>query len=147
MARWEPNQTSIQATVSGHGRALVSQVVRGTTNLAKIRAPRKTGRMANSIGGSIRETPNAVRGLVGTRVKYALIIHRGARAHKIRPRRQGGMLKFYWERAGMVVWLRSVNHPGVGATPFLTSALQNVAPALGFKVVLEVNPDSAEDYL
>lgn len=133
--------------VSAHGRQRVSRVTRETANLAKARAPRDTGRLANSIGTSIRETPNKVRGLVGTRVKYARIIHDGARAHKIRPRRPGGMLKFYWPRVGKVVFLRSVNHPGVGATPFLTSSLLNVAPAQGFKVVLTVNPSSLEEYL
>lgn len=93
----------------------------------------------------MRETPNKIRGLVGTRVKYSMPIHEGAKAHKIRPRRQGGALKFYWARAGRVVYFKSVNHPGVGATPFLTSSLADTARPLGFVVVRQVTP--GEEYL
>lgn len=113
-------------------------MVRETTNLAKARAPRDTGRLANSIGGSIQEAPNSVRGTVGTRVKYSMAIHEGARPHKIRPRREGGTLKFYWARVGAVVYFKSVNHPGVGSTPFLTSSLADAARPLGFRVVRQI---------
>lgn len=132
-------------TATLHGRALVSRVVRETTNLAKARAPRDTGRLANSIGSSVTDTPARVRGVVGTRVKYALPIHEGAEAHKIRPRNPGGTLKFYWARVGAVVYFKSVNHPGVGATPFLTSSLADAARPLGFVVVRQVT--DGEEYL
>lgn len=97
--------------------------------------------MANSIGTSIRETPNNIRGLCGTRVKYALAIHEGADAHIIRPRRAGGTLHFYWERVGHVVDFPYVNHPGVGKTPFLTSSMRDVCKPLGFRIVLQA-PES-----
>ncbi len=135
-AKWEPNREEIQRTVTGHGRTLVSGVLRGTVNWAKFRVPRKTGRLANSIGSSIRESPNRVKGEAGTRVKYGLVVHDGAKAHTIKPRRAKA-LRFYWERVGGVVILKSVRHPGVGATPYLTSSLLSVAPAHGFKVVVE----------
>lgn len=91
----------------------------------------------------MRETPNKIRGLVGTRVKHAVALHEGARAHKIRPRNPGGTLKFYWARVGAVVYFKSVNHPGIGATPFLTSSLADAARPLGFVVVRQVTPDEA----
>lgn len=42
----------------------------------------------------------------------AITTDRGARPHVIRPRRPGGMLTFYWPKAGRVVSFRHVNHPG-----------------------------------
>lgn len=74
-------------------------------------------------------------------------VHEGARAHTIRPRNPGGTLRFYWERVGYVVYFKSVKHPGVGSTPFLTSSLEDVARALGFVVVRELSPTVVSDFL
>lgn len=147
MARWEPNKPEIQTTVSGHGERLVSRVVRGTTNLAKARVPRDTGRTANGIGSSMRRTPNNIRGLVVSRARHSMALHEGAKPHVIRPKRQGGWLRFYWARTGRVEFFRSVNHPGIGGTPFLTSSLADSARPYGFVVVRNINPDVVSDYL
>lgn len=125
----------------------MSRATRATLNLSKARAPRDTGRLANSLGSRLREAPNSVRGQVGTRVKYAMPIHEGAKAHIIRPRRSGGMLRFYWERVGHEVSFRSVRHPGVGATPFLTSAMYSACSPLGFVIIRTVDPSRTEPYL
>lgn len=93
------------------------------------------------------QTPNRIRGLCGTRVKYAMPIHEGARAHTIRPRNPDGVLRFYWARVGYVVYLKRVNHPGVGGTPFLTSSLADVARSLGFVVVRDLSPTVVSDFL
>lgn len=135
MARWEPNTLEIQKTVSQHGRAHVRRGLDGTVNLAKARAPRKTGRMANSIGSRMQESRDRIKGVAGTKVKYAAAIHEGAKPHIIRPRRQGGRLRFYWEVTGRVEFFRSVRHPGVGATPFLTSAMSDACRPLGFRII------------
>lgn len=45
-------------------------------------------------------------------VIHAATTNTGARPHVIRPRRVGGKLVFYWPKAGKVVALSSVNHPG-----------------------------------
>lgn len=95
----------------------------------------------------MRETPDSVRGFVSTRVKYALPIHEGARAHKILPRRAGGRLRFYWPVVGAVVTFRSVNHPGVGSTPFLTSSMREACVPLGFRIVRTLDPSLTGGYL
>lgn len=118
----------------------MSRATRETLNLSKARAPRDTGRLANSLGSRLREAPNSIRGFVSTRVKYAMPIHEGARAHKIYPRRVGGRLRFYWDLVGADVQFRSVNHPGVGATPFMTSAMRDVCAPLGFTIIRTVDP-------
>lgn len=125
----------------------MSRATRETLNLSKERAPRDTGRLANSLGSRLREAPNFVRGFVSTRVKYAMPIHEGAKAHIIRPRRSGGNLRFYWELVGAEVSFRSVRHPGVGATPFMTSALRDVCAPLGFRIIRTVDPSRTEPYL
>lgn len=80
-------------------------------------------------------------------MKYALPIHEGAKAHKIRPRRAGGRLRFYWEAVGQVVTFQSVNHPGVGATPFLTSSMRDSCAPLGFRIVRSVDTSLTGDFL
>lgn len=76
-----------------------------------------------------------------------MAIHEGARAHVIRPRRPDGVLRFYWDRTGRVEYFKMVRHPGVGATPFLTSSMADVCRVLGFRVVLDASPSAVEDYL
>lgn len=76
-----------------------------------------------------------------------MALHEGARAHKIRPRRPGGRLRFFWARAGRVVYFREVNHPGIGGTPFLTSAMSDSCRPLGFVVVRNVSQQMVEEYL
>ena len=147
MGRWEPNRAEIQRAVSDPARALVSRATRQTLNLAKARAPRDTGRLANSLGMRVREAPNSVRGFVSTRVKYAMPIHEGARAHVIRPRRSGGRLRFFWEAAGREVSFRYVNHPGVGSTPFLTSSMAQVCAPMGFTIIRTLSPSLTDPNL
>lgn len=74
-------------------------------------------------------------------------IHEGAAAHIIRPRNPNGYLRFYWARAGQVVHFKSVRHPGVGATPFLTSSMADACRPLGFRIVRTVDPSLVSAYL
>lgn len=68
--------------------------------------------------GSIRRDPGIIlagpvsRGKVRAPVIQATTTDKGARPHVIRPRNPGGRLVFYWPKAGQVVALRKVNHPG-----------------------------------
>lgn len=98
----------------------------------------------------VREAPNSVRGFVSTRVKYAMPIHEGARAHVIRPRWSGakwGRLRFYWDAVGHNVTFRSVNHPGVGSTPFLTSSMAQVCAPMGFTIIRTLSPSLTDPNL
>lgn len=106
--------------------------MRGTENLAKQRVLVKTGETRASIQSGIeRITRNGVTGRVGSGLAKAHYIHEGTRSHVIRPRNKKA-LKF---RSGGVTYIRDhVRHPGIGATPFLTSALHDATVPLGFKV-------------
>lgn len=55
---------------------------------------------------------------------HTVLVHNGSRAHVIRPRRTGGVLRFVI--GGRVVYARRVNHPGYKGDPFLVKALEQV---------------------
>jgi len=47
----------------------------------------------------------------------------GSADHEITPRRPGGALRFFWLKAGRLVILSRVHHPGTPAQPFMRPAL------------------------
>lgn len=114
---------------------LVKKAGRATVALAKFYAPVDTGRLRSSIGeSSFKVTRDSVRVKVGTtRVKYAMAQHEGARARTIRPVRAKS-LRFYWDVTGRVENFKSVNWPGIGGTPFLTTGMFEACTPLGFRV-------------
>lgn len=58
-------------------------------------------------------------------VIQAATTDKGARAHRIVPRRAGGLLVFHWPKAGGVVFLRHVNHPGNAPRPWWEAVLRD----------------------
>lgn len=131
----------------------VAQTCRLIERDAKVGAPvRKPGR-GQASGGRLRanigtklEVRGAFRvnGRVGSNVRYALVVHRGAKRHRILPRNKK-MLSFYWDGAppGMAtrrgphagkVLLRRVRHPGMKGTHYLTVPLRYWGHLRGFKV-------------
>jgi hypothetical protein len=56
-------------------------------------------------------------------VIQAATTDKGARAHRIVPKRAGGLLVFHWPKAGGVVFLRHVNHPGNAPRPWWQAVL------------------------
>lgn len=54
---------------------------------------------------------------------HTVLVHNGSPRHPIRPRRQGGFLRF--QVNGRTVYARAVNHPGYRGDPFLTKALRD----------------------
>jgi hypothetical protein len=103
------------------------------------------GRLRASIGTDLKiHGQFQVTGRVGSGVSYAWVRHRGARRHRIRPKFKR-MLSFYWDRAPahMVtqsgphqgkVLLKSVMHPGMKGTHYLTVPLRYWGREKGFKV-------------
>jgi hypothetical protein len=62
--------------------------------------------------------------------KYGLLHEEtGSRAHKIFPS-NAQALHFFWEKIGEEAYLKSVNHPGFPARPFLTPALMETIPEI-----------------
>lgn len=71
--------------------------------------------------------------LVGSTDPRAFWVHEGTDPHRISGQ---PVLRFYWKRAGKVITVRSVSHPGISTSPaggnkgaqrFLSQALENIS--------------------
>jgi len=113
-----------------------------------------TGELAASIelqGPKVYGTQ--VRGAVGSRLDKALVVHDGAKVHDIFPKgaahvyrfgsRRRPQLRFFWRRAGRVVFLPHIpgaahkigsSHPGMRGKKYLEIPLEVVGHRHGFKV-------------
>lgn len=96
----------------------------------------RTGRLAQSIYGTLRTTPEGFVGRVGSRLSYAASVEGGAQRHIIRPRDADGWLVFFWEAEGRWVRTKRVNHPGQRGKHYLRNALLSVGTRRGFRVVI-----------
>lgn len=96
----------------------------------------RTGRLAQSIFGTVRSVPTGFIGQVGSRLSYAASVEGGARRHFIRPRDADGWLVFFWEKEGRWVKTKRVNHPGQKGKHYLRDALLRVAARRGFRVII-----------
>lgn len=102
------------------------------------------GALRASLGTDITHRGYVVRGKVGSKLRYAHVVHNGAKRHKIRAK-HAPMLSFYWDKAPawMVtktgpyagkVRFKSVNHPGMKGNRYLTTPLKYWGFMRGFKV-------------
>lgn len=90
-------------------------------------APRKTGNLRNHIVKRLVQGPSGPEMQVGVEgVPYALYVHEGARPHRI-VARNAPLLVFFWPKAGRVMYLKSVNHPGNRPHRFLVQSLSAAA--------------------
>lgn len=118
--------------------------------------PYATGHIASTIelqGPRIYGTE--VRGAIGSRAENALVVHNGAKVHDIFPKasshvyrfgsRRRPQLKFYWRRAGKIVWLPHIpgsasrlgrSHPGMKGKKYLSIPLVALGRRHGFKVTI-----------
>jgi len=118
-----------------------------STNAASdtVKTTRKDPQVPRGQGGGRRRGPKLANSIrrrsgpisAGRFVEYvdaasiqAATTDKGARPHVIRARRRGGLLVFYWPKAGGVVAFPKVNHPGN-------------APANWWRPVLERNWSAA----
>ena len=88
--------------------------------------------MRASLGFDVRQQRvYRIIGRVGSNLKKTHWVHEGTRPHVIRPRYKKA-LKF---TSGGTTFIRSsVNHPGIGSTPFLTTAMRIVCVPMGFVI-------------
>ena len=87
----------------------------------RVRAP---GTLQRSIvKRPVEDTKGDIGWAVGSADPIALIHHEGTQPHIIRPTR-GKYLVFYWPRAGKVVYMTEVKHPGTKPNRYLTNALK-----------------------
>jgi hypothetical protein len=136
---------------------LVREVLREVEAQAKAKTlggPYSTGKLSNSIHSIGPEfTAIGVTGRVGTSLKYALSVERGAKVHWIFPKGVGGVfrfgshrkpqLKFFWRKIGKIVYLPHIpgspsklgrSHPGQRGKHFLTEPLHRSARLHGMRV-------------
>lgn len=88
--------------------------------------PNATGELRGAIAkeGPTVDQGQRFRSRIIAPVIQAATTDKGARAHVIRPRRAGGVLRFNWPKAGGVVVLRHVNHPGNPPRPWWQRAIE-----------------------
>jgi hypothetical protein len=108
-----------------------SQTPISTPTPTSTRAPGELRRAIRALPTPLLASGTAYRGRLVVPVIQAATTDKGARAHVIRPRRAGGMLRFYWPQAGGIVHRRWVNHPGNAPMRWWQSGLRRHAqPAL-----------------
>lgn len=133
MARVELNNEQVRLEAMAPATRLVSRACRRVQAGAKRRVRVDTGRLRASINTKVVPKLYTVRGTVGSKVKYSLVEHNGAKRHLILPI-NGEFMKFYWKKLGRVVWVRRVNHPGTSGSFYLTTPMIEFLPPMGFKV-------------
>jgi len=131
----------------------VAKTCRHIEHDAKVGAPVRKPARGEPPGGTLRASLGTdikiqgqfrVLGRVGSKLRYAEVVHKGAKRHRIRPKNKR-MLSFFWDKAPshMVtksgpyrgrVLLRSVMHPGMKGTHYLTVPLRYWGREMGFKV-------------
>lgn len=102
-------------------RRVHSSLTRQIANQGRMRVPVRTGNLGRAIGEDPQRMvgPFVVTGGVHANTDYAAAVHEGSRPHIIRAR-NGGFLHF--RAGGREVFVRSVQHPGTKARPFLRNA-------------------------
>lgn len=158
------NHVAVNVQSREAGAKLLRQVLREVETAAKamtLGGPYTTGHLSNSIHTRGPEfTPTGVTGSVGSNLYYAKIVHDGAKVHAIYPKgRSGGarfpgdsdyhkrpQLKFYWRRAGKVVFFPQIpasprtvlrSHPGQKDKQYLTRPLLAAAHRHNMRVDAE----------
>lgn len=96
-------------------RRRVERVQRAAQRLAP-------GTMGDGIRARIEYRATGPHGVITSTHPATIYVVYGTRPHQIRPRRQGGVLRF--TVGGVVVYARSVSHPGTRPNRFMIEALR-----------------------
>lgn len=117
-----------------HLRSTGNKVLRKARKYSK--GPYSGAHGGMSIADSLSMVTARSTGQVAARVFSVLpiadVVEGGASAHKIEPHRPPWALKFFWLKAGGVVFFDHVNHPGMQGKRFLRRALIEVAKTDGY---------------
>lgn len=123
----------------------IAKVTRAVRIATEVEAPRPggvprnrthinyaTGTLLKSIGEQINaDQVSDVEGIVYVGAEHAAYVIHGTQPHLIRPKRHGGMLRFFWIRKGKWAVLPYVNHPGTIANDFMSRGLKKGAAVYG----------------
>lgn len=110
------------------GRSL-TRLAQRTVIAQRVLARKRTGKLAASIRWTRGISGKGLTFTSGSNLRYAGWVNNGTRAHIIRPKKPGGYLRFYWPKAGRVVYMRSVHHPGTKAYRFLEKGYRKALAA------------------
>ena len=110
------NQDKIQQAVNKSGLSIERQAKSNLTANGSV----KTGHLRRSTQAKFGKLEATIH---TSNVKYAPWVEKGTGAHTIRPKRKKAL---YWKGAKHPV--RSVNHPGSKAKPFLIPAFEQEKP-------------------
>lgn len=94
----------------------------------EIRVPVDSGQLRDSLAVTV--VGSTVR--VGPNVPYASYVEFGTRPHDIRPKSEGGVLRF--QMGGQTVFAKVVHHPGTKPQPFVRPAFEAWVDSLGTDV-------------
>lgn len=137
MARVNINRTRSRAYSRDYAEEhLVGPLARNILQAARREVPVLTGALRLSLSDTKEIFTLGVTHRVGSRNNIAYLVHGGAKAHRIVPRRPGGRLKFFWKKVGRWVSMASVNHPGFKGTPYLQRPLVQYGTAARFRVII-----------
>lgn len=90
-------------------------------------APHKSYNLRNNTTVTHKQSRDRIVWTAEVDTDYAAPVAFGARPHVITARRASA-LRFYWPKAGKVVYFRQVNHPGNQPNPWWKRSLEH-APA------------------
>lgn len=109
-------------------KSLVAELMPAMVHVVAVKAadkaPRRTGKLANSIEERVEE--DGARGAVAATARHAHLVHEGTAAHPIVAKHSKALTVF----SGGVALRKSAQHPGSKAQPFLRDALEESGGAL-----------------
>lgn len=82
----------------------------------------RSGGLKRSIGHRVFRRGNAAVLREQATAPHAKFVHDGTGPHEIRAR-NARALRFYWPKAGRVVYFKRVQHPGYKGNPYLRDAI------------------------
>lgn len=107
----------------------IDRLARRTVIEQKAAAPKKTGALAASIRWTRGISSKGLTFTSGSSLKYAGWMEHGTKAHMIYPKSRSGILAFHWPKAGRMVYLRSVHHPGTKPLRYLEKGYRRALAA------------------
>lgn len=115
---------SLSEGLGGAVELIVRKAAERAEALLSERAPRRTGRMIESVGSVV----HGRTAIVGLRAHYARFLELGTRPHEIRPRRAKA-LRF--PLGGRIVFASRVEHPGIRPRRFVRAVAEELVERMG----------------
>ena len=109
-------------------KSLLPDMVHLVAVRARERAPRQSGKLAESIEERVED--EGPRGVVAATARHAFIVHQGTESHP-EVAKNSRALTIYGGNSGRPVFRKSMQHPGTKGQPFLTDAMEQSKAEIG----------------